>query len=77
LVPIVLGLDVLMVLSGSPIALAAHLGGVAVAWWLVKAGGNPRVVLAQLQSLLGGKGHKRSNLYGIDGGKRPSKWDVN
>ncbi|MBI5610582.1 MAG: rhomboid family intramembrane serine protease [Deltaproteobacteria bacterium] len=80
LVPIVLGLDLLMVLSGSPIALAAHLGGVAVAWWMVRAGGNWRVAQAHLLALLGGKSRKGARFQVIDGGKRPdrpNKWDVN
>ncbi len=85
LVPILLGLDVLLVLSGSPIALAAHLGGVLVAWWMVRAGGNWRVAQAHLQAgvqvLLGGRARKATRFQVIDGGKGPSKppskWDVN
>ncbi|MBM4342942.1 MAG: rhomboid family intramembrane serine protease [Deltaproteobacteria bacterium] len=74
LVPIVVGLDILGALSGSDVAVFAHLGGVA-SGFLFGCGWNFRVARARVLALLGkgGKGHKPFTV--IDGGvKRGRSW---
>lgn len=84
-VPIVLGIDVLSALSGTPVAVAAHAAGVAVAWFLVQAGGSPRVAWIRLRALFqrltgkessGGKRTGGATIYDIGKGRR-GPWDVN
>jgi membrane associated rhomboid family serine protease len=48
LVWVLIGLDVLMLLSGQHAALWADLGGLAAAWFFVVAGGSPRVAWVRL-----------------------------
>jgi membrane associated rhomboid family serine protease len=74
LVPILLGLDALLSLTGSPVAVFAHAGGVLAAWYLVRAGGNPRVawtrMKSQLNRLAGSKKTRRPNFTVLTGGRR-------
>ncbi len=82
LVPLSIGLDVLSALAGSDVALFAHLGGLAAAWFLVAAGGQPRTAWLRLRLLaakLAGKPPPSQRFRVVEGGKArrppPKEWN--
>lgn len=81
LLPITVAVDVLVWLTGSNVALFAHLGGLAAAWVMLR-GWPPRLALARLRgwrAYLGQKGGKKRPFTVINGGNgRPgdrSTWN--
>jgi membrane associated rhomboid family serine protease len=78
LVPLAVGMDLLGALAGSDVAVFAHLGGLAAAWFLVVAGANPRQVIARVQLAVRrfkGQPPPSRTLRVIPGGKSPSGKD--
>lgn len=82
LVPLSVGLDVLSALAGSEVALFAHLGGLAAAWFLLVAGGQPRTAWLRLRILaarLLGRRPPSERFRVIPGGKSgkptPDQWN--
>lgn len=82
LVPIVLAVDVVTWLSGSKVAVFAHIGGVLGAWLSVRGLTNPRIARAWLRGTnkwLSKRVGKRPPLNVIPGGRRdpPNRSDIN
>lgn len=82
LVPLSLGLDALSALGSAEVALFAHVGGLAAAWFLVVGGGQPRSAWLRLRYLaarLAGKPLPSQRFRVIDGGKArrppPDEWN--
>lgn len=78
LVPLAVGLDLLGALAGSDVAVFAHLGGLAAAWYLVVAGGTPRQALLRIQLAVRryrGKPPPSRTLRVIPGGKGDPRQD--
>lgn len=75
LVPIVVGLDVLGALSGSDVAVFAHIGGVIVGF-LFGCGWNLRVARTRAQALFGSSTSRHRPFTVIDGarGQRQRDW---
>lgn len=69
IIPLTLAIDLLVRLTGDPIAIAAHWGGMLTAWLLISGNWRPRRLRAWLTLLR--RRRRRGHLDVVDGGRGP------